>query len=273
MEPCWNESTELTEYKHGEPLEFSVWDKDQVGSDFLGKCVLQSSQFTEGFNGEVQLEGAGKDIRAFLKIQICPTGKVLPPGPPSEFEVKIDKKGATKLGLTIDTQDGKLLYVTGIEAGPFIDYNRTASPAHQVMPTDFIVSANGTTGSASALLEKLKQDNVLNLVLSRAVVVPVVIEKTGALGVEFPPAPSGTALVITKIVEGAFKQYNDNTKDENMKVLVGDRIVAVQGKEGRALDIMNNLNQSKGKFQLKLHRPAKRVESDQTTLSHWRFWN
>jgi len=72
LEPYWDYQGEVQDFEDGDCLTFSVWDFDQGDTDdFLGKVTLNSSQFYPGgFDGEVQLEDVGEDIRSYLRIQI-----------------------------------------------------------------------------------------------------------------------------------------------------------------------------------------------------------
>eukprot|EP00420_Gonyaulax_spinifera_P007998 CAMPEP_0197938898 /NCGR_PEP_ID=MMETSP1439-20131203/118886_1 /TAXON_ID=66791 /ORGANISM="Gonyaulax spinifera, Strain CCMP409" /LENGTH=439 /DNA_ID=CAMNT_0043561987 /DNA_START=57 /DNA_END=1376 /DNA_ORIENTATION=+ len=72
--PVWNYKDSLLDYIPGESvLKFTVWDKDPVGHDMLGSVTLQPEQIhPDGFEGELQLEGAGKGVEAFLTVDVAP---------------------------------------------------------------------------------------------------------------------------------------------------------------------------------------------------------
>lgn len=72
LNPVWNHEEIVSVFTPGDSLEFHVWDKDPgLTDDFLGKAKLNSSQFyPRGFSGELELQEAGKGIRAHLLLKI-----------------------------------------------------------------------------------------------------------------------------------------------------------------------------------------------------------
>merc|ERR1712232_940242 len=71
-EPVWNYTHQLVQYAAGDALKFTVYDSDPLkGDDLLGTFTLTSDQFYPmGLAGEVQLDNAGKNVEAFLTINI-----------------------------------------------------------------------------------------------------------------------------------------------------------------------------------------------------------
>lgn len=266
LEPVWNDSAAVNDYIDGAPLEFSIYDKDVAGSDFLGKVVLQSDKFVHGFNGQLQLDQAGKGIQAFLQLKIKVAGKDLPAGAPSHFQIPVEKGDHQDYGLAADIQDGKTLYLKLIKLGPFSDYNGKATEELQLVPGDYIVSVNSVAGSSLAMLEELKKDTKATITVARELVMPVILERRdakAAFGAEFPAKPVLGVLSITNIGDGLFTEYN-KTQDGNLKIRSGDRILAVAGFRGTGEELKSKLEASTGSFQLLLSRPA--------PGGHWRFW-
>jgi len=72
LDPVWNHEAFVQGWEPGDPLKFTVWDKDFGKKDqCLGTVTLFSSHFDrEGFNGDMLLNGAGKN-RAFVTLRIC----------------------------------------------------------------------------------------------------------------------------------------------------------------------------------------------------------
>eukprot|EP00930_Biecheleria_cincta_P042503 TRINITY_DN29250_c0_g1_i1.p1 TRINITY_DN29250_c0_g1~~TRINITY_DN29250_c0_g1_i1.p1 ORF type:complete len:850 (-),score=138.34 TRINITY_DN29250_c0_g1_i1:42-2537(-) len=78
LSPEWNEQFVIMQYTTGDSIEFSVFDADTcpiTGSvsslDRLGSVVLQAERFeSDGFEGELQLSGAGQNENAFLKVKV-----------------------------------------------------------------------------------------------------------------------------------------------------------------------------------------------------------
>lgn len=72
LNPVWNYEITFADYDFGDSLTFTVWDQD-IGKrdDFLGFATLESEQFHPGgFDGELQLQNAGKGISAFIKARV-----------------------------------------------------------------------------------------------------------------------------------------------------------------------------------------------------------
>mmetsp|Transcript_90534 Transcript_90534/g.174297 ORF Transcript_90534/g.174297 Transcript_90534/m.174297 type:complete len:392 (+) Transcript_90534:70-1245(+) len=76
-DPVWNEIQELVLYRKHDSLVFSIYDYDgrfcciSERSDFLGKATLKSEQFhPAGFDGVLQLEHAGKNQQATVKVRV-----------------------------------------------------------------------------------------------------------------------------------------------------------------------------------------------------------
>merc|ERR1712039_767290 len=75
-EPVWEAKLEVPGYAPGDALFFTVKDKDMLEDDILGKAVLTEAQVKEGFDGELQLEEAGKGVEAFIKVKVCAMGTI-----------------------------------------------------------------------------------------------------------------------------------------------------------------------------------------------------
>mmetsp|Transcript_35493 Transcript_35493/g.101347 ORF Transcript_35493/g.101347 Transcript_35493/m.101347 type:complete len:765 (+) Transcript_35493:57-2351(+) len=72
LAPVWNHTISYDVFEPGDQLVLTVWDSDYGKShDLLGRITLPTVQFyPDGFNGELQLEDAGKGVRALLKIEV-----------------------------------------------------------------------------------------------------------------------------------------------------------------------------------------------------------
>merc|ERR1712083_915362 len=68
----WNVSHDLREFAPGDELLFTVFDSDPMkGDDVLGKLSVRSDQFYPGgVAGEFKLENAGKNVEAFLTLNL-----------------------------------------------------------------------------------------------------------------------------------------------------------------------------------------------------------
>jgi len=81
LNPVWNHEVNYQDYTNGDPLLFSVFDKDlATKDDCLGRAVLTASQFLpDGFEGEVPIvddQGKGKPT---LYIKILPGAAQIQP--------------------------------------------------------------------------------------------------------------------------------------------------------------------------------------------------
>jgi len=260
MKPRWAEEFEVWEFDDGDQLEFKVWDKDLVGSDYLGKVLLSPDAFMEnGCNNLFQMEEAGKDIRAYLGLQIKVQGqKNYPSGPPSEFEVTVEKgDGSAEYGLDVDCQDLKNLHVCNVATGAIQKYNEGLDFSKQVINSDFIVSVNGGTDVSE--MTKQFQTEKVTLKIIRAFDVSVLVEQFNykTHGLTFPKKMQRNVLVVMDIGPGYIKDHNDSrhTADSD-KIRVYDRIVSVKGQVGKAATLKRRLDRATGKFQLAIQRPC-----------------
>mmetsp|Transcript_44685 Transcript_44685/g.127493 ORF Transcript_44685/g.127493 Transcript_44685/m.127493 type:complete len:344 (+) Transcript_44685:113-1144(+) len=255
LEPVWREEVNVSEYKTGEQLTFSVWDTDGGGKPtLLGKITLGSAGFDSmGFNDELQLSGAGK-----LKIKVKPAGLEYPPLPDLEVTVHLKKDPALSyqpLGLDLDIQDGVTAWVTGIKPGVVQSYCDNNPFGEQVMVGDFITRVNGIEGSVDKLVEVMQRETSLELLIRRPAEFAVAVDRRDPkdpVGLTFPQTPSGICLLITSVAEGAIKEWNAANAEQ--RVQAGDRIVAVGGQRARAAELLRLAG--RGNYQLTLVRPA-----------------
>jgi len=278
MEPRWDEEFEYQRWREGDGLEFHLYDKDLVGFDYHGKATIEHDSFRDGFNGDLQLQGGThQKPRAFIHVKIKPPGKVYPPYPPGlleEYEVTL-RKGRAKIGLNVDTQDTKTLFITGISEGAAAEHNREAKPENQLVKGDFIIEANGVAGNAKSMLDRFVADNTIVARVRRALDVTLILERNQVpakdgtegdlqpLGITWPVPLHGAALVVLEINDGLFKDWNDSQTDEDpaSKVRIGDRITRVGTISGSALILAKAIQEASGKFQLALVR-AQQLESN-----------
>uniref|UniRef100_A0A7S4PU83 C2 domain-containing protein n=1 Tax=Alexandrium monilatum TaxID=311494 RepID=A0A7S4PU83_9DINO len=72
LNPVWNHEEKFHGFAVGDSLDFRVYDKDVgMSDDFLGKAKLVGKQFyPRGFDGELELQEAGKGIHATLRVKV-----------------------------------------------------------------------------------------------------------------------------------------------------------------------------------------------------------
>lgn len=75
--------------------------------------------------------------------------------------------GSNRLGVDADWSDGKTLYIKAILAGAVHDWNRE-NPTKAVQPGDRVISVNGVTGDAQAMVREIKDRNLLLLLFQKA---------------------------------------------------------------------------------------------------------
>lgn len=291
LQPSWKEEMRIPDYTPGMSLEFGVWETDrESSSELLGKAILKATKFEEsGFNGELQLEQGNDPVDAFLTVKVRRTGQYCP-GKVKEFSVNLDNKQKRALGVDFDCQDGSTLYVTAVKAGLIQSYNARAEPALRVDAGDFIMKVNGAEGECNKLINNVKKDSHLELVVRRPMELVVALgtaskadpdvcrdprptprkhernscmvvcgqdnddDRVQGLGIQLKE-PSGTCnfLVITKVVAGLAEDWNTSNPDQAVRG--GDRIVAVNGKRGRAEELMKKIKAAE-RFQMTIVRPA-----------------
>merc|ERR1712217_877879 len=71
----------LAQYVAGDALKFTVYDSDPLkGDDVLGTVTMTSENFyPQGLAGEVLLDNAGKNVEAFLMINIEASAAAMAP--------------------------------------------------------------------------------------------------------------------------------------------------------------------------------------------------
>jgi len=275
-EPVWAEEKPLTELEAGASLEFTVWDKDTIGSDLLGKAVLNPEDYAGvGFNGELQLKDA-KVPQAYLRVKVKMPGMDLPPGPAAEYTVTVEKQGKESWGLKMDKQDPKKLNIIEFKDGPFSKFNENAKPAEQVKVNDFLVSVNSAKDSA-AMLAEFGTASKVECKFKRGMPISVVFDRGDAstpLGLETPEKPgSMVSIVVTGVAAGgALAKYNEAAK-EGERISAGDRILAVGATRGKAVEVKKAIEGAKGQVLLTLLKPAvsRSDDGDEYTFGHWLF--
>jgi len=272
LEPVWMEEVKINDWEDGAALEFHLFDKDLVSSDFLGKVVLEASNFEEkGFNDDIKIEPAGKAAKeSFLKLKIKVKGKEPPPPPLSEFKVTIEKGGASSYSLDLDVQDDIRLLITEIRNGPCKKFNDNAQRGEpQLQKLDFIMSVNGVSGAVQDMLSQFRSEPKVELEVKRGTGYTVLVEnkEDKPLGLEFPKKPIGDFLAITGISEGAVMDFNETAKQER-KICVGDRIVSVGGERAKAVELQKKLEKPGAALQLLLLRP---FQAHHEHHHHWFF--
>jgi len=291
--PTWKEEVELTEeeYSKGDSLYFNVWDSDgDRETDLVGQAVLHAKKFErDGFYGELQLKESGDLIDKFVKVKVRMAGRSYPAGPPEEFVVNLLNPDRKALGLEFDAQDGATIYVTGVKKGGVVgEYNNKAERVYSLETGDFIVKANHVEGSAMKMLEAMRHDSPLELLVrrpmemiiffrpetedghvmrqdkprSRKGCLPVCSEDSPGeqfkhAGMEIQKNLAGNCLLISAIYDGPVDKWNSQYPDQQVRP--GDRIVAINGKKGKAQELLKRMKESQT-FSMTITRPIDEAE-------------
>lgn len=290
--PTWKEEFVLgaPQFSSGNDVTLSVLESDADGAGHVvAAATLKSRDFEhDGFNGDLQLELHGERLEAYVRLKLKLYGQDFPPGPLDEFTVMLDNPSKKPLGIDFDAQDGCTMYVTEIKPGLIAAYNEEADPGRRVQVGDFIVKVNDIDGKARMLVDTLKAENSLELLVRRPVEIFVAVsedreedgepkthrpakrgggggggcmptcgadeqEKHAHFGMEFPKQLKGTALLITAVMDGPIEDWN--TENPDQAVRSGDRVVAVNGKKGKAETLLREMRSSE-RFTMCIVRPG-----------------
>jgi len=252
LEPIFDQEFEV-DFARNSILEFAVWDRDPIKpDDFLGCAHLQCDQLARGFNGELELAGAGEKVKAYIKVMVKMPGSDYPLGPATQFEISLekDKKDKTKLGFEFDKTASDILFVTCVcDHGPVKAYNDTVAADKQMKTGQYIVAVNGIKDVAQKMADELAKADKLELLMVRPHCFTIAIAKKGALGLKLAQAAASN--VITDIEQGPVNEWNKAYPDKVVKV--GDRIVAVNENRAKGADQMQLLKKD-GPMQIVISR-------------------
>lgn len=146
--PTWNHKFTCN-CAVGDPLLFSVYDKDMMSDEFLGRCtLLPKMYFPFGFNGEMRLEDTGEDTYAHLYVAV----KILemPEEDHDDDAVPDDEKDRGNAGL-----------FAGIDPlAPTANIQR-AEIVMNVMEEDMCLQREDTTSTALETLVRLAESGLI----------------------------------------------------------------------------------------------------------------
>jgi len=229
LEPMFNEEFEV-DIAPDSILEFTVYDHDPLKSDdVLGRAELQSADVANGYNSELELTGAGQNIKAYIKLLVKAPGGDYPPGPATEFQITLHQDKKKSLGFEIDKTSADILYVANIQnAGPAKECNDTVTADKQMKSGQYIVKVNGIEGDSKKMADELANANQVELSMVRPHVFTVAVAKAKgkSLGLRLSSSKDGVN-VITQVDPGLISEWNKMYPDKEVKA--GDRIFAVNG--------------------------------------------
>mmetsp|Transcript_38259 Transcript_38259/g.81058 ORF Transcript_38259/g.81058 Transcript_38259/m.81058 type:complete len:261 (-) Transcript_38259:23-805(-) len=159
------------------------------------------------------------------------------------FKAVLERAGGSgPLGLYLDLSDSMTLYICRVNPGvslPAHIYNSGVTPDRQLRDGDYILEVNGAFGKARDLADNIKSGGKrLELLIRRPKLFTHVLSKDGqSLGLDLQFAKQGWVLSICKILDGA-------VKNSGVDIQPGDRIVKVNGKEGKSDELLAALTSS-----------------------------
>mmetsp|Transcript_90853 Transcript_90853/g.293326 ORF Transcript_90853/g.293326 Transcript_90853/m.293326 type:complete len:1207 (-) Transcript_90853:112-3732(-) len=153
---------------------------------------------------------------------------------PFEITLNVNRKHSFT-DFVLDDGDGATLHVNSLaaaDASPVEAYNRSAAPGQHLQVGDYILQANGqkvnlqafnsTVGGAVLAITPLR------LTVRRPILFSRTVEKGSAsLGLQLKYGPQSRSFLIEEVNEGPVRESCPDIR-------AGDRIVAVNGKEGFA---------------------------------------
>jgi hypothetical protein len=257
-EPVQFVGAEIQGFCIGDPIKFTV--SDLGGKNVLGQVQLSSRALQpDGFAGEVLLQSSKPNVKAYLTVSLCrdPTFCPVIASPSMGFQVTIDPDPEVQqLGLELDMMDRTYARVIELNEGPVQAHNRKAAYCHRLHVNDYICSVNGCKGPKE-FPYKFKKEKQLNLHIRRPVKFVINVQKKdGALGLDlYYEDNESPALLVTKVGEGPVSDWNA----DNPGKWVGrfDRIISVNGRSGKSVELLEMLKDAKEDLELTILRPSK----------------
>jgi len=251
LEPMWNEEFEVPA---DVPLKFTIFQSDADGKvDQVACATLDlTSADTVEFHGELPLEVNGQATGGILMLKAkAKHGDEYPPEQSSEYTVSIDNAKKKTLGLEADSTDPAKLYVIGVKKGTIMDRYNEEQIENKVAAGCFIVGVTGAdigSASDSQAMEKILKQNPkqVDLVCRRAKTfrIPVTLPEQGGMGLEVMKKAVGNSLLVKEIhSDGAVGAWNADNPQQTVEPW--DRVVAVNGKSGKAADLKKHIKEVK----------------------------
>ncbi|CAK0869858.1 unnamed protein product, partial [Prorocentrum cordatum] len=137
----------------------------------MGNQVCSSQGCCAGDEGKATATAADHSVLEATQVledsRACP-GKEkldLPPVNDKTYSVMLNKRSGGKLGLDVDFMEGRTILPIMALTGGLAEAWNTANPLTPLQRGDSIVAVNGCSANASAMLDKCKNDTVLELTL------------------------------------------------------------------------------------------------------------
>lgn len=182
-----------------------------------------------------------------------------PQAPPAEFlefEVVLEKSPERKVvGMNVDSSPKSNLAIKGINADSLLSYWNKANPEKKVQIGDAVVSVNGTDNS-SAMINTLKDETALRLVIRRVPEFVVCVDKTaGPLGMVVHGGSKAPA-TISQVHDGKVISAYNKEAEAGKVVVPGDIVLEVNGVKGDKEEIVAAISRADGVLNLLLKHPT-----------------
>jgi len=237
------------------PVKFTIFQSDADGKVDQIACAtldLTSAADAPEFHGELPLEINGQPTGGILMLKAkAGYGDEYPPEQSSEYTVSIDNAKQKALGLEVDGTDPAKLYVIGVKRGTAMDRYNQEQIKNKVAAGCFVVGVTGAdagSASESQAMEKILKQNPkqVDLVCRRAKTfrISVTLPEQGGMGLEVMKKAVGNSLLVKEIhSDGAVGAWNADNPQQTVEPW--DRVVAVNGKSGKAADLKKHIKEVK----------------------------
>eukprot|EP00927_Polykrikos_kofoidii_P033002 TRINITY_DN27967_c0_g1_i1.p1 TRINITY_DN27967_c0_g1~~TRINITY_DN27967_c0_g1_i1.p1 ORF type:complete len:295 (-),score=31.35 TRINITY_DN27967_c0_g1_i1:150-1034(-) len=163
---------------------------------------------------------------------------------PSELHITIHKRPGCTLGMVLELIDGAFLMVVKIPPGAEDGWESLQPAGATIERGDKIIEANGIKGVGGIILDKLRNDRVLRLVICRTKVFTVNLKKdlgvSLGMNVSYANAGSGRCLLVDSIREiGLVADWNAANPHKTLRD--GDRILSVNDLSDSAKENLEQL--------------------------------
>jgi len=137
--------------------------------------------------------------------------------------------------------------------------NKSVAADCQMQVGDYITHVNGVCGDTNQMIEELASQLRLDLRLTKPLLFPVQVNKAeGNMGCRISyDADNGASLVVETISEGGIIDRWNSAAMADQRIIEGDRIVAVDGTAGKAVDLLEKIQAASGILQLQMSRPSR----------------
>mmetsp|Transcript_17299 Transcript_17299/g.39165 ORF Transcript_17299/g.39165 Transcript_17299/m.39165 type:complete len:253 (-) Transcript_17299:56-814(-) len=234
---------------------------ESVGTEtFMDEDISKAPQTVfAGGQGDETTKGTGPVPETDLDSD-KPIDALLP-GPVQEFMLALERPVDTRLGALFDSSGGQCLHVAMLQEndGFLAASNRKYKHTRQLRAGDYIMEVSGITCDATAMLTKLQEHPVTQLRVRRPMEFSLSVKKKAnsslGCGISYD-ASCGSSLVIDAIHEGTIREWNEAHVGKPNQVRPHDRIVAVNGVRGSAMQLLESVRAVDGKLDLVMSRPS-----------------